>query len=104
MRRGRGEIGLIGGGAKSLTWARMIAAATDRPILRYQGGETGPALGAARLARLAKLREAPEAVCKPPPVMDRIEPDPALVSQFKARLERFRSLYRALAPEFRGGA
>jgi xylulokinase len=62
-----GEIGLIGGGAKSLTWARMIAAATDRPILRYQGGETGPALGAARLARLAKLREAPEAVCKPPP-------------------------------------
>jgi hypothetical protein len=36
--------------------------------------------------------------------MDRIEPDPALVSQFKARLERFMSLYRALAPEFRGGA
>jgi xylulokinase len=99
-----GEIGLIGGGAKSALWTQMIAAATNRTIVRYQGGETGPALGAARLARLARTGEAPQDVCKPPPVADRTEPDPALAASFEARLARFRSLYKALAPEFRGAA
>ena len=38
--------GLIGGGAKSALWTRMIAAATGFSIVRMRGGETGPALGA----------------------------------------------------------
>ena len=96
-----GEVGLIGGGAKSALWTRMIAAALERPALRYKDGETGPAFGAARLARIAKTGEAPEGVCKPPPLADRTEPEPELVALFRPRIERFRSLYRALAPEFR---
>jgi xylulokinase len=95
-----GEVGLIGGGAKSALWTRMIAAAIERPIVRYRDGETGPAFGAARLARLAKSGEAPEDLCQPPPVLDVTEPDPALSGLFKERLARFRRLYRALAPEF----
>ena len=99
-----GEVGLTGGGAKSALWTRMIAAALDRTVVRYRGAETGPAFGAARLARLAKTGEAPEALCKAPPVADRTDPDPALVAAFRPRIARFRSLYRALAPEFRAAA
>jgi xylulokinase len=96
-----GEVGLIGGGAKSLLWTRMIAAALERTIIRYRDGETGPAFGAARLARLARTGEAAEDLCQPPPVADVTAPEPALVAAFRPRIERFRSLYRALAPEFR---
>jgi xylulokinase len=93
-------IGLAGGGAKSALWARMIAAALNRPVLRYEGGETGPAFGAARLARLAETGEKPADLCKPPPITDETRPESALVEAFAARAERFRALYKALAPEF----
>jgi xylulokinase len=94
------RVGLIGGGAKSALWTRMIAAALQRKVVRYRGGETGPALGAARLARLAATREAPEDVCRPPETADVVSPDPALAEAFAANRERFASLYRALKPEF----
>ena len=38
------EVGLIGGGAKSALWTRIIAAAIERPVIRYRDGEAGPAL------------------------------------------------------------
>ena len=95
-----GEVGLIGGGAKSALWTRIIAAAIERPVIRYRDGEAGPAFGAARLARLAKTGEAAEDLCKAPVTADVTEPDPALVGAFKPRIERFRSLYRALKSEF----
>ena len=43
------RVGLVGGGAKSALWTRMIAAATGFAVARMHGGEAGPALGAARL-------------------------------------------------------
>ena len=95
-----GAIGLIGGGARSSLWTRMIASALRRPITRYRGGETGPAFGAARLARLAATGESTESVCTPPPVLDVTEPDPVLVDRLGRKLVRFRSLYRALKAEF----
>jgi xylulokinase len=93
-------VGLTGGGAKSGLWARMIAAALDRPVIRYKGGDAGPAFGAARLARLAATGEKPEDICIAPPVLDETKAEAALVEAFEARAESFRSLYRALAPEF----
>ncbi len=95
-----GRVGLIGGGAKSALWTRMIAAALDREVVRYRGGESGPAFGAARLARLAATGEAPEDLCKAPEIADVTAPDPALAEAFASVRERFASLYRALKPEF----
>ena len=95
-----GRVGLIGGGAKSALWTQMIAAALDREIVRYRGGETGPAFGAARLARLAATGESADALCKAPEILDATAPEPALVDAFAKRRERFTSLYRALRPEF----
>jgi xylulokinase len=96
-----GQVGLIGGGAKSDLWTRMIAAATGFTIVRMQKGETGPAFGAARLARMAATGETAEAVCRPPPIADVTEPDPELASMFAAQRPRFQSLYGAVRDEFR---
>ena len=45
------DIVLTGGGARSPLWARLVAAALDKPLLLPDGARVGPALGAARLAR-----------------------------------------------------
>jgi xylulokinase len=101
---GVGDVGLIGGGARSTLWARMIAAAMNRRILRYRGGVAGPAFGAARLARIAATGEAPETVCTPPEIEDVTEPEPGLVAAFAAKRVRFQALYRALKAEFAAAA
>jgi xylulokinase len=94
------KVGLIGGGARSRLWMRMIASACDVTVARYRGGEAGPAFGAARLARLAATGEASEDLCRPPETLDETPPEPALRASFAARRERFQALYRALRPEF----
>jgi len=95
------RVGLIGGGAKSGLWTRMIAAATGLTVVRMKGGETGPALGAARLARMAATGEPPEVVCRPPEIADVTEPEPKLAAMFASQRERFKALYSAVKPEFR---
>jgi xylulokinase len=95
------RVGLIGGGARSLLWTRMIAAATGFTVVRMKGGETGPAYGAARLARIAATGESPEAVCLPSQIADVTEPDPKLADLFGRQRERFAALYSAVKSEFR---
>jgi xylulokinase len=93
--------GIIGGGARSRLWAKILAGALALPLTRYEGADKGPAFGAARLARLAAAGEAVEDVCKPPKVQEVILPDVALAEAYGPRVESFRRLYRALRPEFR---
>ena len=95
------RVGLIGGGAKSLLWTRMIAAATGFEIVRMRGGETGPAYGAARLARMALTGEPAEVVCTAPEIADVTKPEPHLAEMFERQRERFTALYSAVKAEFR---
>jgi xylulokinase len=90
----------IGGGARSRLWRRIVAAALDRPLGHGAGGEVGPALGAARLARLAATGEKPDAVCRPQPADDVVEPEPGLRERYREKLETYRRLYGALRGEF----
>lgn len=46
-----GAVTLTGGGARSMLWARLVAAAIGLPLSVQADAQTGPALGAARLAR-----------------------------------------------------
>ncbi|MBB4041714.1 xylulokinase [Microvirga flocculans] len=92
--------GMIGGGSRSALWARIFASVLNVPLARYEGGDKGPAFGASRLARLAVTGESPEAVCLPPGVLETVEPEPSLVELYAPRIESFRSLYRAIKPEF----
>jgi xylulokinase len=90
------SVALIGGGARSDLWGRVLAAALDRPLNRIAGAEVGPALGAARLGRLAVTGEAPEAVCTLPRVDREVEVDSSLRDVLARRRETFRRLYPTL--------
>ena len=92
--------GMIGGGSRSVFWARIFASVLNVPMVRYKGSDKGPAFGAARLARLAATGEAAEAVCTPPSILETVDPQPDLVELYRPRIDAFRSLYRALKPEF----
>jgi xylulokinase len=92
---------IIGGGARSLFWTRIIAGTLGIPITRYTGSESGPAFGAARLARIAATGEAIDTVCTKPPTLDVTEPDRRLHEAYRENSVRFRRLYRALREEFR---
>ena len=92
------SLALIGGGARSAFWARIIASVLDLPLRRHAGSERGPAFGAARLARLAATGETVEQVVTAPPLLDVIAPDPALAALYRPRRESFQQLYTALRP------
>jgi len=98
------EAGIIGGGARSRLWSRILASALEVPLTRYMGGEKGPAFGAARLARLAATGEPVGDVCTPPDIQEIIAPDPELAALYRPRIEAFRRLYRTLRPEFSAAA
>ncbi len=86
-------LSVIGGGARSAYWGRIIAAALNTPLIYLEGGEVGPALGAARLAQIAVTGAGPAEVCTQPPVSHIIAPDPALAERLAPKLARFRTAY-----------
>ncbi len=95
-----GRVSVIGGGARSLFWGRILASILDRPLCYHASGEFGPAFGAARLARLAVLREKPVDICTAPDVERVVEPDAALRERYAERLPTYRRLYRELRATF----
>jgi xylulokinase len=98
------EVAVVGGGSKSALWMQIIADMLGRPVLRVEAGESGPALGAARLARIGTSGEPVAALCRKPRVTGRFAPDPQPAAAYASRLPIFREAYRALKPVFRMGA
>ncbi|MFM2058479.1 MAG: xylulokinase [Pseudomonadota bacterium] len=96
------HLSLVGGGARSPLWAQMLASALGVPMVTRRGGEAGGALGAARLAWLADGGTVDE-VCLAPQVAARFEPDAAQAALLAPRYERFKALYRAVAPLYPQG-
>jgi xylulokinase len=95
------QAAVVGGGAQSRFWTRLIADILGIELVRFVDGETGPAFGAARLARLAATGEAVADICRKPAILDVTRPDPERHAQYRPSLERFAALYQALKPEFR---
>lgn len=93
-------ITVIGGGARSAYWGKILASALGRPLIYRDGGEVGPAFGAARLARLGLGTDAIEDVCMPLPIIDIVEPDERLSDRFARRRPAFRHLYSTLKSSF----
>jgi xylulokinase len=94
------RVWVIGGGARSPFWGRILASALDRSLHYAAGAELGPAFGVARLARLAVTGEEPSAVCTLPEAGRVISPDPSLRDRYRERLSSYRALYRALRETF----
>ena len=90
------SLSVIGGGSRSIYWGRIIAAALDVRLDYLDGGDVGPALGAARLAQIAVTGAVLRDVCIRPPLLESIEPDPALAARLAPKLQKFRAAYPAL--------
>lgn len=87
------ECSLVGGGARSATWAQLIADVLNIPIITHEGGEAGGALGAARLAWLAMGGDEQQ-VCAKPKERQRYLPDSTQQAFLQQRLQEFRLQYR----------
>lgn len=94
------SITVIGGGAKSHYWGKILASVLARPLVYRDGGEVGPAYGAARLAQLADTGASIEAICAAPSILHVEEPDDRLVDLYAERMPKFRSLYQNLKASF----
>lgn len=95
-----GDVSVIGGGARSGLWGRILASVLGRALTYRSGSEVGPAHGAARLARIGVTDLAADAVCVPPPVAELVEPDAALRDRYAERFETYQQLYANLRPRF----
>jgi len=84
------QLCVIGGGSRSRMWGAVIAAALNVELVYLQGGETGPAMGAARLAQMGVTRAGAADVCTRPPIAETINPDPRLVEALAPKLSAFR--------------
>ncbi|MET0348392.1 MAG: xylulokinase [Rhizobacter sp.] len=94
-----GRLAVVGGGARSAFWVQLHADLFGVELVTLDGGETGGALGAARLAWLAD-GAAEDDVCRLPLVRQVFSPDPARAGRLADRLDRFRALYTTLRPSF----
>jgi xylulokinase len=95
-------ISVIGGGAQSSYWGKILASAIGRPLTYRDGAEVGPAMGAARLAAYGANGGAMTDAFTPPAVVSEIEPDAALKGEFTAKRAQFRNLYKNLRSSFQG--
>ncbi len=85
---------IVGGGAKSLAWCRLLATILGRPVRRAVAAEGGAALGAARLAMLATGNRPAAEVCHAPET-ELVDPDQNNVGAYWDRFETFRAMFPA---------
>ena len=88
------RLGLVGGGSRSPWWAQLHADVLGVELATYGGGETGGALGAARLGWLAASGDEAE-VCRLPEVSAVYRPDPVRQALLVERHARFQASYGA---------
>jgi len=93
------ELALVGGGGRSDLWAQLLASVLNCALRRHHGAQAAAAIGAARLAWLARGGEESR-VCVAPQGGHVFEPDPREQAHLQPRYERYRALYPVLRPHF----
>ena len=95
-----GELSVIGGGARSAFWGRILSAALGLPLAYREAAAVGPALGAARLAMIGHAGATPADVCPPAPLVATVEATPEAAARAAERLATYRGLYADLKERF----
>jgi xylulokinase len=90
------ELAVIGGGGRSAFWGKILAAVLGVRLVFLEGGEVGPALGAAKLAQIAVTGGSASDVCNRPPVAQVIESDSDLSDRLAPKLARYRAASAAV--------
>ncbi|NIY46013.1 xylulokinase [Cedecea colo] len=86
------QCSLVGGGARSPLWAQLLADVLNMPVVTHKGGETGGALGAARLACLTTGKD-PATVCKKPEIYQTWRARSGQHENLMKRYTQFNALY-----------
>lgn len=89
-------VSVVGGGAQSLYWGKLLAAILQRPLIYRANREIGAALGAARLAWLSQHDCDPQTAFAESPIETIIQPDTALAAHYLQKRETFKLLYQRL--------
>ncbi|MBG3131169.1 xylulokinase [Proteus mirabilis] len=88
------NITLIGGGAKSEYWRQLLADITGKTLDYRQGGDVGPALGAARLAQLAvNPAHSSHVILSQPKLEKRHKPNLEKHKIYEKKYHAFKKLY-----------
>lgn len=94
------QVSVIGGGARSALWGKILASVLNRPLTYRKGAEVGPAFGAARLAKIGVTKLAASDVCYASEVDFVIEPDKAMQDYYTAQHKKYQQLYQSLKDHF----
>ncbi|WP_299004716.1 xylulokinase [uncultured Shewanella sp.] len=95
------SIALIGGGAKSVYWCQLLANVLGHEVEYRQGGNIGPALGAARLAKSAFMpNNKVEDIFLKPPLIETYVPNKPLNEAHADKRIKFHKLYLNLVDIF----
>lgn len=93
------SVTLIGGGARSPYWRQMLSDISGQRLDYRTGGDTGPALGAARLAQVAVSPGRTFSELLPQlPLEYQHQPDAARHERYAGQRETFRQIYQQLLP------
>lgn len=91
------DIFVIGGGARSLYWGKILASALNHSLTYREDADIGAAIGAAKLAWMSAH---PNSTLQTPPIKTVIEPDDLLVEDLQKKADCFDHLYQTLKPCF----
>ena len=93
-----GPLYLLGGGATSRYWGRLVASVLGIQLMLPRAGEFGAALGAARLAMVADSGKYASEVMHAPFDVEHVDPQEELLELFEKAYERFKSAYTGVSP------
>ncbi|QIQ21242.1 xylulokinase [Zophobihabitans entericus] len=95
------QINVIGGGARSTYWCQLLSDMTGKTLTLSEGGNVGPALGAAKLAQIACHPDTPiHKIITQPKVIQSFEPNMANYEDYQQKRVLFNKLYQQISPLF----
>lgn len=93
-------VSVIGGGSKSKLWGEIIASVLDKPLTYRKNSDVGPALGAARLAKMGVRNLRVNDVCKAGDIDYVIKPNTKMTTIYSSQHLKYQQLYQALKSLF----
>jgi xylulokinase len=93
-------VSVIGGGSKSELWGKILASVLNKTLTYRKGSEVGPALGAARLAKVGVKQLSANEVCIVGEIDHIIHPDSKMIAFYPEQHRKYQQLYKSLEAFF----
>lgn len=97
------QIFVIGGGARSRLWGKILASVLNKSLIYRNNADVGPALGAAKLALFANKGSCKQASHLNSTNCNVIKPNEKLVDLYENGYQQYKALYQCLKSQFTEG-